>query len=112
MREIASRYHERAAADGTRIIPACGFDSVPSDLGVLLMTRCIRDTLGIPCAEVRGYFTFSGGLNGGTVASLLNMLNAPRRKTSRKRQGAETDGSAWSPRRATMPTSARGSDRS
>ena len=78
MREIASRYHERAAADGTRIIPACGFDSVPSDLGALLMARHVRDTLGVPCAEVRGYFQFSGGLNGGTVASLLNMLNAPR----------------------------------
>ena len=80
--EIASRYHERAAADGTRIIPACGFDSVPSDLGTLLMTRYFRDMLGIPCAEVRGNFKFSGGLNGGTVASLLNMLNAPRRKVT------------------------------
>lgn len=79
MREIASRYHERAGAGGTRIIPACGFDSVPSDLGALLMVRYIRDTLGVPCAEVRAYFQFSGGLNGGTVASLLNMLKTPRR---------------------------------
>ena len=79
MREIAGRYHARAASGGTRIIPCCGFDSVPSDLGAQLMARHIRDTLGVPCAEVRGYFKFSGGLNGGTVASLLNMLNAPRR---------------------------------
>ena len=66
----------RRRPDGTRIIPCCGFDSVPSDLGALLMARYIRDTMGVPCAEVRGYFQFSGGLNGGTVASLLNMLNA------------------------------------
>lgn len=79
MREIAARYHEPAAANGTRIIPCCGFDSVPSDLGALLTARCIRDTTGVPCPEVRSYFRFSGGLNGGTVASLLNMLKKPRR---------------------------------
>src|SRR5437762_2725514 len=33
VRELIARYHERASADGTRIIPCCGFDSVPSDLG-------------------------------------------------------------------------------
>ena len=82
MREIAARYHEPAAANGTRIIPCCGFDSVPSDLGALLTARCIRDTTGVPCPEVRSYFRFSGGLNGGTVASLLNMLKAPRRPDS------------------------------
>jgi short subunit dehydrogenase-like uncharacterized protein len=89
MRQIADRYHARAAADGTRIIPCCGFDSVPSDLGAMLIARYIRDTTGVACAELRAYFQLSGGLNGGTVASLLNMLNAPRRKsletTSRSR---------------------------
>jgi short subunit dehydrogenase-like uncharacterized protein len=78
MREIAARYHPRAASSGTRIIPACGFDSIPSDVGALVMTRYIH-TMGPACAEVRAYFQFRGGLNGGTVASLLNMLNAPRR---------------------------------
>jgi short subunit dehydrogenase-like uncharacterized protein len=77
MREMAQRYHDVAAAQGTRIIPACGFDSVPSDLGALLMMRRLRDTLGAKSGEVRAYFQFRGGLNGGTVASLLNMLDAP-----------------------------------
>ena len=78
MRDIASRYHDAAASRGTRIIPACGFDSVPSDLGALLMTRVLRETLGATSGEVRAYFQFRGGLNGGTVASLLNMLDMPR----------------------------------
>jgi short subunit dehydrogenase-like uncharacterized protein len=81
MREIANRYHGRAASSGTRIIPCCGFDSVPSDLGALLMTRYIRDALGGACAEVRAYFQLRGGLNGGTVASLLNMLNTSRQQS-------------------------------
>ncbi len=78
MREIASRYHESAAANGTCIVPACGFDSIPSDLGVWLMARHVRETLGAECAEVRSYFQFDAGLNGGTVASLLNMLESRR----------------------------------
>jgi short subunit dehydrogenase-like uncharacterized protein len=79
MREIAGRYHAQAASNGTRIIPACGFDSVPSDLGAMLMARFIRETKGGASVEVRSYFQFRGGLNGGTVASLLNMLNTRRR---------------------------------
>jgi short subunit dehydrogenase-like uncharacterized protein len=87
MREIAERYHEPAAAAGTRIIPACGFDSVPSDVGAWLMSAHVRRTFGQPAAEVRAYFQFSGGLNGGTVASLLNMLDTPRTVTTPPRDG-------------------------
>ena len=32
VRTLIDQHHERAAQDGTRIIPCCGFDSVPSDL--------------------------------------------------------------------------------
>jgi short subunit dehydrogenase-like uncharacterized protein len=85
MRAIAAHYHGRAAANGTRVIPCCGFDSVPSDLGALLMSRHIRKVLHVGRAEVRAYFRFSGGLNGGTVASLLHMLKNPRRPDGRRR---------------------------
>ena len=85
MREIVRRYHEAAGANATRIIPGCGFDSVPSDLGALLMARHVRDRMGRPCAEVRSYFQFSGGINGGTVASLLNMLKNPRNAVAEER---------------------------
>jgi short subunit dehydrogenase-like uncharacterized protein len=78
MRDIADRYHVTAASGGTRIIPCCGFDSVPSDLGVMLMARHLRDAMGAASADLRGYFRFRGGVNGGTVASLLNMLERPR----------------------------------
>jgi short subunit dehydrogenase-like uncharacterized protein len=80
--DMIVRYHQRAAAAGTRIIPCCGFDSVPSDLGTLLMARHVQLAFGVACVEVRGYFQLSGGLNGGTVASLMNLLqsdNASRR---------------------------------
>jgi short subunit dehydrogenase-like uncharacterized protein len=36
VRESISR-HDRARASGVRIVHSCGFDSVPSDLGVLML---------------------------------------------------------------------------
>ena len=74
VRELIARYHERAAADGTRIIPCCGFDSVPSDLGALLVARHMQEVHGVPCSEARAYVQMAGGLNGGTVATLMHMI--------------------------------------
>jgi len=76
VREIVTRYHAHAAAAGTRIITCCGFDSVPSDLGALLMARHIQQAFGVPCVEVKAYFQLYGGFNGGTMASMLNMLTS------------------------------------
>ncbi|HEX4605260.1 MAG TPA: saccharopine dehydrogenase NADP-binding domain-containing protein [Candidatus Angelobacter sp.] len=72
VRDLIDRYHDRAAADGTRIIPCCGFDSVPSDLGTYLVARQIQKSLGADCREVKSFYQIRGGLNGGTFASAAN----------------------------------------
>jgi len=69
VRSLIDRHHTRAAADGTRIVPCCGFDSVPSDIGSLLVARCLQQSLKVPCVEVKAYFQMYGGFNGGTIAS-------------------------------------------
>ena len=69
VRSLIDRYHHKAEAEGTRLIPCSGFDSVPSDLGAML----IAGLLGPQTATVKGFFQMSGGLNGGTLASALNM---------------------------------------
>ena len=76
IRELITRYHERAARAGTRIVNCCGFDSVPSDLGAFLMARNMNEHMSRPCASVRAYFKVHGSLelNGGTLASVLNMF--------------------------------------
>ena len=81
VRDLIERYHARAAAERTRIIPCCGFDSVPSDIGALLMVRQMASR-GMPCTEVRAYYRMRGGLNGGTVASALNMVRNPAKGVS------------------------------
>ncbi|MFM8395947.1 MAG: saccharopine dehydrogenase family protein [Acidobacteriota bacterium] len=78
VRELIDRHHERAAADGTRIIPFCGFDSVPSDLGAFLMVRCLQQKYGLDCRRVEAYHQMRGGLNGGTMATAFNLYESGR----------------------------------
>ncbi|MCU0550027.1 MAG: saccharopine dehydrogenase NADP-binding domain-containing protein [Leptolyngbya sp. Prado105] len=75
VRALIDRHHEQAATDGTRIIPCCGFDSVPSDLGTYLIVRRSQE-LGIPCKQVKAYFQAAGGFNGGTLASAFNLYDS------------------------------------
>ena len=75
IRRMIDRYHDKAAARGVRIVPFCGFDSIPSDIGALMMVVHLR-AAGVGCQRVWGYFKMKGGgLNGGTLASALNMLD-------------------------------------
>jgi short subunit dehydrogenase-like uncharacterized protein len=75
VRDLIDRYHEQAASNGTRIIPFCGFDSIPSDLGTYLVVRYLQRELGITCTKVKAYFQAYGGFNGGTVASAFNLYD-------------------------------------
>ena len=78
VRRVIARHHERASRDGTRIVPFCGFDSVPSDLGTWMVVRHLREVHGQATREVRSAFRAKGGFNGGTLASALNLLAAER----------------------------------
>ncbi|MEP0913971.1 saccharopine dehydrogenase NADP-binding domain-containing protein [Leptolyngbya sp. GB1-A1] len=75
VRRLIDRYHAQAAADGTRIIPCCGFDSVPSDLGTYLVVRSMQQ-LGMSVQQVNAYFQAVGGFNGGTLASAFNLYDS------------------------------------
>ncbi|GAA3102886.1 saccharopine dehydrogenase family protein [Streptosporangium carneum] len=73
------RHHEEARRTGAKIVHACGFDSVPHDLGVYFTVNLLPE--GTPI-EVSGFVRANGGLSGGTVRSVL--VGA-----SRSRQTAE-----------------------
>jgi short subunit dehydrogenase-like uncharacterized protein len=79
VREMIDLHHDQAAADGTRIVCSCGFDSIPSDLGVLMMHRAMQER-GRRLARVDAYYgEMKGGVSGGTVASMLALLDEARR---------------------------------
>ena len=78
--EMIAKHHAKAAEDGTRIIPFCGFDSVPSDIGTWLMTQAMQQRHDAACADVTAAFTVRGGVNGGTLASLFNIMGSEQAK--------------------------------
>lgn len=80
MHSLINRHHARAQQEGTVILPAAGFDSVPSDLGVWLLHQ-----LGGPLEEVDVAYSLRGGLNGGTIASALNMAKQGDHRLMRRR---------------------------
>jgi len=75
MRRMIDRYEAAARASGARIVHACGFDSIPSDLGVHFLQREAVLRYGTPCTRVKMRVkALRGGYSGGTVASVMNVV--------------------------------------
>lgn len=76
VRDSIDTYHKQAADTGARIVHACGFDSIPSDLSVYALHRQAEQDgtgqLGDTTLVVR---SFAGGVSGGTLASMLEVLD-------------------------------------
>jgi short subunit dehydrogenase-like uncharacterized protein len=74
IRAMIDAHHARAQATGARIVHACGFDSIPSDLGTLMVQTRMRERTGAPAVEVRCLQEESGvALSGGTIASMMQI---------------------------------------
>jgi len=71
MREVIDRFDGPARGSGASIVHSCGFDSIPSDLGVLELHRAAQDELEDTTMLVAG---LRGGTSGGTLAGTLDSL--------------------------------------
>ncbi|MDB1089757.1 saccharopine dehydrogenase NADP-binding domain-containing protein [Streptomyces sp. ACA25] len=82
------RHHEQAVRTGARLVHACGFDSVPHDLGVRYTVGLLPE--GVPL-RIDGYVRASGGLSGGTLASALTAFSRASRtaRTAKERRRAD-----------------------
>lgn len=68
-------WQHEAEASGARIVPCCGFDSIPSDLGVFFLNEEVRKITGRPCTSIRmRVVSARGGISGGTIDSMMTML--------------------------------------
>lgn len=94
--------HAAASASGARIVHACGFDTVPSDIGVLLTARTAAaagdGTLGEALLHVR---SLRGGVSGGTLDALRTQAAAVGRDPALR--GIVADPYALSPDRPAEP---------
>ncbi len=86
MRRMIDAHQRDAEASGARIVHTCGFDCIPSDLGTWFLQREMRARHGVPCRRVKYRVKgFSGGISGGTAASMFEMLEEVARDPSVRR---------------------------
>jgi len=102
IRDSIDRCHGIAAGAGARIVHSCGFDSVPSDLGTLLLHHAARaDEAGDLQDTTLVVTALKGGLSGGTLASMLGQQDEMRNSAECRR--VVRDPYALSPDRAAEP---------
>ncbi|KAI8583348.1 hypothetical protein K450DRAFT_223185 [Umbelopsis ramanniana AG] len=72
---IIDKYHDAAVANGTIIVPFCGFDCVPSDMGAYMVVNYIRNKFGLDTSDVKlSVKRLRGGASGGTIQTSLNII--------------------------------------
>jgi short subunit dehydrogenase-like uncharacterized protein len=77
MREMIDKHQEAAEKSGAQICFSCGFDSIPFDLGVLMLQNDMQKRFGKPATRVRGRVrAMEGTFSGGTAASLKETMKA------------------------------------
>ncbi|MFJ7152578.1 saccharopine dehydrogenase family protein [Streptomyces sp. NPDC100445] len=96
------RHDARARETGARLVHACGFDSVPHDLGAYFTVRQLPE--GVPLT-VDGYVSADAAFSGGTLASALNQMARGRRMLGAARERARHE-PRLPGRRVTAPTGA------
>lgn len=75
IRRMIERYETSAQTSGAHIVHCCGFDSIPSDLGVFYLQQQAQRQFGAPCTQVNmRVMAAQGGLSGGTAASGINLV--------------------------------------
>jgi len=70
-REMVERYHDRASARNVLIIPACGFDCIPADMGALFTAAQLPDDQPM---TIDAYVRANGSFSGGTAASAMELF--------------------------------------
>jgi short subunit dehydrogenase-like uncharacterized protein len=77
MRQKIDQHDAVAKASGARIVFSAGFDSIPFDLGVLMLQKHCVATFGAPAPRAKGRVrAMKGTFSGGTAASLKATMAA------------------------------------
>lgn len=75
IRAMIDQFEQEAKQSGARIVHCCGFDSIPSDIGVYYLQQQMNERFGGPASQVQLVVqNMKGAASGGTIASLMNVL--------------------------------------
>jgi short subunit dehydrogenase-like uncharacterized protein len=90
IRRMVTAYESAAQQSGARIVHCCGFDSIPSDLGVFFLQQEANKRYGAPCTTVKMRVkAIAGAASGGTVASLMNVVKEASKDAALRRELAD-----------------------
>jgi len=79
IRRMLDEHQADAEKSGAIIVNSCGFDSIPSDIGVFYLQQQAMEKYGEPCEEIILLVkAVKGGASGGTFASMLNAVEEAR----------------------------------
>ena len=83
MRKMIDKHHNEAVKKGVRIVHTCGFDSIPSDMGVYFLKKNAKEKFGEVCRKISMRVKAAkGGPSGGTIASAQNIAIEGRKDRS------------------------------
>lgn len=83
MRQMIDKHQEAAQANGVKIVHSCGFDSIPSDMGVYFIQREAKAQKGQRAKKISmRVAAMKGGLSGGTYASLSKVMEQAQQDKS------------------------------
>ncbi|KAG0315010.1 hypothetical protein BGZ99_007735 [Dissophora globulifera] len=75
--DIIQKHHEEARRKNIMVVPQCGFDSIPSELGTKMVVDFLRKEYNLSTKSAKlSVVKFRGTASGGTFASLSGMLEA------------------------------------
>jgi short subunit dehydrogenase-like uncharacterized protein len=101
--------HDLARSTGARIVHSCGFDSIPSDIGVhALHAQARADGAGELTDTTLVVTSMRGGVSGGTIDSMRHQLDMMRKDRSLRRLA--TSPYSLSPSRVEEPDLGRQDD--
>ena len=69
VRTLIDKHHDNASLKGVRIVPSCGYDSIPSDIGALYTVSQFNK----PVKRIDLYQEMQGGASGGTIETGFTM---------------------------------------
>ncbi|MEN2751868.1 saccharopine dehydrogenase NADP-binding domain-containing protein [Psychrobacter sp. FBL11] len=89
IKDMMDKYQDAAKQSGARIVNSCGFDSIPSDLGVYYTQQQAEKQFDEACTVINMRVKAAkGGLSGGTVASMATIFEEVGQDKERRKQVA------------------------
>ncbi len=90
IKDMLDKYQDMAKKSGARIVNSCGFDSIPSDLGVYFTQQQAKSQFNKSCDVIHMRVKAAkGGLSGGTVASMATIFEEVGKDKARRKQVAD-----------------------